>query len=61
MKQGSCSLTDLLNRDPSAYEYFYSLPPAMQTSLQQQGQICSLKALRDAVATVSLDERPRAF
>ena len=31
------TLTDLLNNDPAAYEYFYALPPEMQTALQQHG------------------------
>ena len=33
------TLTDLLNNDPAAYEYFYGLPPEMQTALQQQGGV----------------------
>ena len=36
------TLTDLLNNDPAAYEYFYALPPEMQTALQQHGGIRSL-------------------
>ena len=36
------TLTDLLNNDPAAYEYFYGLSPEMQTALQQQGGIRSL-------------------
>ena len=27
------TLTDLLNNDPAAYEYFYALPAEMQTAL----------------------------
>ncbi|MEA5142835.1 MAG: hypothetical protein VB023_04560 [Oscillibacter sp.] len=61
MKQDICPLTDLLNRDPSAYEYFYSLSPSIQTTLQEQGSIGSFSALREAAATVSLDEQPKAF
>ena len=44
------TLTDLLNNDPAAYEYFYGLPPEMQTALQQQGGIRSLSQLRQAAA-----------
>ena len=47
------TLTDLLNNDPAAYEYFYGLPPEMQTALQQQGGIRSLSQLRQG--------RPGAF
>ena len=44
------TLTDLLNNDPAAYEYFYALPPEMQTALQQHGGIRSLSQLRQAAA-----------
>ena len=30
-------LTDLLDQDLSAYEYFQTLPPAMQTALRREG------------------------
>jgi hypothetical protein len=53
-------LTDLLCQNTAAYEYFYSLPPAIQTALQTQS-ISSFQELRDAAATVSLDDRPKAF
>ena len=33
------TLTDLLNNDPAAYEYFYGLSPEMQAALQQQGGV----------------------
>ena len=31
------TLTDLLNNDPAAYEYFYALPPEMQTATLSLG------------------------
>ena len=31
------TLTDLLNNEAGAYNYFYSLSPEMQTSLWQRG------------------------
>ena len=55
------TLTDLLNNDPAAYEYFYGLPPEMQTALQQQGGIRSLSQLRQAAADEQLQRRPGAF
>ena len=39
------TLTDLLNNDPAAYEYFYALPAEMQTALRQQGSVHSLPQL----------------
>jgi len=61
MKQDTCPLTDLLNRDPAAYDYFYALSPSIQTALQERDSIGSFTALREAAAAVSLDEQPRAF
>ena len=68
------TLTDLLNNDPAAYEYFYGLSPEMQTALQQQGGIRSLsqlrqqeerlaetEQLRQAAADEQLQRRPGAF
>ena len=55
------TLTDLLNNDPAAYEYFYALPPEMQTALQQHGGIRSLSQLRQAAADEQLQRRPGAF
>lgn len=56
------TLTDLLNNDPAAYEYFYGLSPEMQTAaLQQQGGIRSLSQLRQAAADEQLQRRPGAF
>lgn len=42
------TLTDLLNNDPAAYEYFYALPAEMQTALRQQGSVHSLPQLKEA-------------
>ena len=55
------TLTDLLNNDPAAYEYFYALPPEMQTALQQHGRIRSLSQLRQAAPDEQLQRRPGAF
>ena len=33
------TLTDLLNNDPAAYEYFYALPPEMQTAMRSPGSM----------------------
>ena len=55
------TLTDLLNNDPAAYEYFYALPPEMQTALQQHGGIRSLSQLRQAAADEQIQRRPGAF
>ena len=55
------TLTDLLNNDPAAYEYFYALTPELQTSLQQQTDIRSLFQLRQAAADARLRRRPSAF
>ena len=54
------NLTDLLNSDPAAYEYFYSLSPQVQTLLQSR-DIHTYSQLKDAVASISYDKRPRAF
>ena len=55
------TLTDLLNNDPAAYEYFCALPPEMQTALQQHGGIRSLSQLRQAAADEQIQRRPGAF
>ena len=33
------TLTDLLNNEAAAYDYFYALSPEMQTQLQQRRDI----------------------
>lgn len=54
------NLTDLLNSDPAAYEYFYSLSPQVQELLQSR-DIHSYSQLKDAVSSISYDKRPGAF
>ena len=53
------TLTDLLNNDPAAYEYFYGLSPEMQTALQQQGGIRSLSQLRQGACRRAAPAPPR--
>ncbi len=55
------TLTDLLNNEPGAYNYFYSLSPEMQTSLWQRTDIRSLTQLRQAAADEQIQRRPGAF
>lgn len=55
------TLTDLLNNDPAAYEYFYALPAEMQTALRQQGSVHSLPQLKEAAAEEQIQLRPGAF
>lgn len=54
------NLTDLLNSDPAAYEYFYSLSPQVQELLQSR-DIHSYSQLKDAVSSISYGKRPGAF
>ena len=42
------TLTDLLNNEAAAYDYFYALSPEMQTQLQQRRDLSVLHA-RDRV------------
>ncbi|MBQ0038594.1 MAG: hypothetical protein KBS74_07995 [Clostridiales bacterium] len=53
-------LTDLLNADPAAYNYFYSLSPRMQEQLRAK-DIATLNQLREAVTDLDMDRRPAAF
>ena len=53
-------LTDLLNNDPAAYNYFYALSPRMQEQLRAK-DIATLDELREAVTTLDMDRRPAAF
>ncbi len=47
-------LTDLLDQDLSAYEYFQTLPPAMQTALRREdGDLGTLEALQSRVERLS--------
>lgn len=46
-------LTDLLDQDLSAYEYFQTLPPELQTALRRQdGYIGTLDGLQAQVARI---------
>ena len=54
------NLIDLLNSDPMAYEYFYSLSLQVQELLQSR-DIHSFSQLKDAVSSISYDKRPHAF
>lgn len=55
------TLTDLLNNEAGAYNYFYSLSPEMQTSLWQRTDIRSMTQLRQAAADEQIQRRPGAF
>ena len=39
-------LTDLLDRNLSAYEYFQTLPPELQTTLRRQDSVSSFEELQ---------------
>lgn len=54
------NLTDLLNNDPAAYEYFFSLSPQVQELLQSR-DIHSFSQLKDAVSSIAVERRPRTF
>jgi len=43
-------LTDLLDQDLSAYEYFQTLPPDLQTKLRREDEIRSFEELQTRVA-----------
>ncbi len=55
------TLTDLLNNEAAAYEYFYGLSPDMQTRLQQKRNIRDLRQLKQAAADMAAHDRPAAF
>ena len=54
------NLTDLLNSDPAAYEYFYSLSAQVQELLQSR-DIHSFSQLKDAVSSIAVERRPQTF
>lgn len=56
----SKNLTDLLNSDPEAYEFFYALSPQTQTLLQSLDIRC-MKELEEATAEIGLQKRPKIF
>lgn len=47
---GYLCLTDLLDQDLSAYEYFQTLSPELQTKLKREGDISSFEELQSRVA-----------
>ena len=53
------TLTDLLNNEAAAYDYFYALSPEMQTQLQQRRDIRDLR--QQAAADIQTNSRPTAF
>ena len=55
------TLTDLLNNEAAAYDYFYALTPEMQTRLRQRQDIRDMQQLREAVSAIETDTRPAAF
>lgn len=55
------TLTDLLNNEAAAYDYFYALSPEMQTRLQQRRDIRDLRQLKQAAADIQSNSRPAAF
>ena len=55
------TLTDLLNNEAAAYDYFYALSPEMQTRLQQRRDIRDLRQLKQAAADIQTNTRPAAF
>lgn len=55
------TLTDLLNNEAAAYDYFYALSSEMQTQLQQRRDIRDLHQLKQAAADIQTNSRPAAF
>lgn len=55
------TLTDLLNNEAAAYDYFYALSPEMQTRLQQRRDIRDLRQLKQAAADIQTNSRPATF
>ena len=55
------TLTDLLNNEAAAYDYFYALSPEMQTQPQQRRDIPDLRQLKQAAADIQTNSRPAAF
>ena len=55
------TLTDLLNNEAAAYDYFYALSAEMQTRLQQRRDIRDLRQLKQAAADIQTNSRPAAF
>lgn len=47
---GYLCLTDLLDQDLSAYEYFHALPPDVQEKLRKDDDISSFEELQSKAA-----------
>ena len=47
---GYLCLTDLLDQDLSAYEYFQTLPPEVQTALKREGSVSTFEELQSQAA-----------
>jgi len=47
---GYLCLSDLLDQDLSAYEYFYALPPDVQEKLKRKDDISSFEELQQQAA-----------
>ena len=47
---GYLCLTELLDQDLSAYEYFQTLPPELQTKLRREDEIRSFEELQSRAA-----------
>ncbi len=53
-------LTDLLDQNPSAYEYFQTLPPSMQDRLRREDDgVISFNQLQARVAHLRAAERTK--
>ncbi len=55
--QGKTTLEDVLNNDARAYQYYYDLPPRVQTLLQMK-DINSFAQLQQEVAEMEQKRRP---
>ena len=55
------TLTDLLNNEAAAYDYFYALTPEMQTRLRQRRDIRDMQQLKEAAADEQIQRRPGVF
>ena len=47
---GYLCLTDLLDQDLSAYEYFQTLSPEVQTALKRDGSVATFEELQSQAA-----------
>lgn len=55
-------LTDLLDQNPSAYEYFQTLPPSIQDTLRREDDgVISFDQLQSRVAYLRTAERTKRW